>query len=436
MPKVLFLLAIMIILVPMATPIQSDSVPVDDVLAAYAGVWNRTSDPLDASYLDGGSGGAYPSEDPDDPQFAAYIRGEIPKSNLPQAPIEEGRSYYLFFQSGDLLHSISHGLVQLDSLDHSAVGRLLSTAVYLREGLYTIETDADAQSLGVSVHNGIRSVGYYHYDGGITFRIDRDGTYMLRLGSDEFSCIRFRFVSGEAEALPQMSDTAPYELSTSFHWARAEFDIGPGEYSFSQYTFPAGSDEDRRFRAEVAEPLLTAVPSWADSGLSASIDGAIRMAAYRLTSEESMEIAYYDPRDVTDGHASVSRISAVNPERIGSGCPDHLALFAPSGETVAVAVTYDMSKYSVLLNGGGRSEYLASDSRYEFWFDAGTQLDISVEPLGKAAEGPDRFSAEVLVSTERIPEPDGWTWAFAAGCIGVFALAIVVLIWAGRGPRW
>lgn len=292
MAKAWLALAILLLTVPVAFSTETDSETTREVLAVYSEIWNVTSEPLDASYLAHyDHERIYVSEDLKDPAFHSYIRGEISRSALVHPEIEEERAYYVFFLSGTVLTDDSFGRVKLELLDHSAIEKPSPAAMLLGEGVYRFETD-DSVNDHVTVKGGSVRAGYEPCkNGNLEILVVREGTYNLILNSGEWCCLKFKVTSGEVQKLPTMIGTTPYEMATPCHWARGEFEVGPGEYAFTQYTFPAGSEEDVRFKAEVVDRLQTAAPDWADSWLRQTVDKHTRMAAYKLVSEDHMDVA-------------------------------------------------------------------------------------------------------------------------------------------------
>ena len=436
MMKAWLILTILLLTVPVAFSTETDSETTQEVLAVYGEIWNVTSEPLDASYLahynheDYNHERVYVSEDPEDPAFYSYIRGEISRSALVHSEIEEGRAYYVFFLSGTVLTDDASGRVKLDLLDHSAIEKPSPTAMLLREGVYRFETD-DSVNDHVTVKGGSVRAGYEPCKGGnLEILVSRESTYNLILNSGEWCCLTFKVTSGEVRTLPTMIGTTPYEISTPCYWARGEFEVGPGDYAFSQYTFPAGSEEDARFKAEVVDRLQTAAPDWADSWPRQSVDKHTRMAAYKLVSEDYMDVAVAQLEGDKIVNSNVIRID--DPELTGSGAPRKITLFAPAHERMALAFSYDPSRYAVMMDWGERPVYIAPDSRYEISFEKATQVDITAELAVSSVMGPDRFSTTVLMASENVPEPDGWGASLVVICAGVCLAVMAVLVWIGR----
>ncbi|MBO4569222.1 MAG: hypothetical protein J5674_04610 [Candidatus Methanomethylophilaceae archaeon] len=435
MSKAWAALALALLLVPAAISPGSCSEPAQEILAVYNETWNLASEPLDASYLGHyDHERIYVSEDPDDPAFYSYIRGEIPRSRLAHPEIEEGKRYHVFFVSGAQLYDDAFGRIRLDLLDHSAIQKPAPTAVLLAEGYYELETEESVND-HVNLTGGSLSGGRWPCkDGELPITISREGVYDLMLNSGEWCCLKFKAVSGDVQTLPAMAGTTPHDLATSYRWARGEFDIGPGDYAFSQYTFPAGSEEDLRFKSEVVEALQTVAPEWADDWLRQSVDNDARMAAYRLVSDGQMKAGFVQYGD--GGAASSHTIMIENPELTGPDLPDRLVLFAPAHERVSLAFSYDSSRYAVMLEWGEGPVYAAPDSRYDLHFDKAKEIDVTVETLGKNATGPDMFSTTIMTASENVPEPDGYGAAFVALCIGLCLAVMLLLLWAGRARRW
>ncbi len=430
----LALLAIVLVLVPAAAVPGVSSEPTQEVLAVYSENWYVTSEPLDGSYLDSyNRERIYVSENPEDPAFHSYIRGEIPRSGLSHPDIEESGSYYVFFISGSVLSGEAFGRIRLDLLDHSVVNKPSPTAMLLEEGLYNLETDGSVNDK-VTVKGGSIISGYEPVkDGKLEILVEHGGTYGLMLNSGEWCCLSFKVVSGDVRTLPRMSGTVPYEIATPCHWARGEFDLGAGDYMFNAYVFPADSDEDAKFRTEVAEQSKTAAPDWADSWLRQHVDGRTRMCAYRLVSEEDLSISM----QLLEGDRMVSNntVHIEKPERIGPEVPRKLVLFAPAHETVSVAFSYDPSQYAVMMDWGEGAAYAAPDCRYDLRFDKSHQIDVTVVLTVSSVAGPDRFSATVLMSSENIPDPDGWGPALTVVCAGLCAAVLLALVWLGMRRR-
>ncbi len=427
-------LAVFLLLVPATLSSEAVPEPAQEVLAVYNEIWNVTSEPLDASCLGQyDHDRIYVSEDADDPLFYSYVRGEIPRSSLVHPGIEEGKGYYVFFVSGSQLFDDAFGRIRLDALDHSVVQKPVPTAVLLAEGYYEFKAK-EAVDDRVNVIGGSTSGGRWPCEGGeLPVSIHKEGVYNLMLNSGEWCCLGFEVVSGDVQTLPTMVGTEPHELATSCRWTRGEFDVGPGDYAFGQYTFPAGSEEDSRFRAEVVDALQTAAPEWADPWLRQSVDKDTRMAAYRLVSDGSMKASYVQ----YEKGVAISSQSVVleGPEITGPDLPDRLVLFAPAHEQIALAFSYDSSRYAVMMDWGEGFVYAAPDSRYDLRFDGSKQIDVTVEAMGKGATGLDMFSTTGLTAFENVPEPDGWSAFFVVICAGVCLAVVAAMVWIGRLKR-
>jgi|GEM_PF-3569695 len=433
-------LALLLLLFPLAMP-AADSEPVTDVIAVHNVVWSVTKGPLDSSYLDGNidPSSIYVSEDPNDTAFSRYMDGETSLSELALPEIQEGKDYYLYFVEGTVLNSASHGRIQLDSLEHARVPSPSPTVMDLEKGSYTFTTEANIDGDSVMISSGTTVAGNWPYLGGLTFRIFQDGVYTMYLNYDDYHCVRFKVASGDVNTLQRMSGSTAYELSTSYHWARAEFDVGAGPYTFPHPTFVAGSDDDIRFRSEVAEKLSTDA-QWTIGEVS--FGERTRLAQYQLVSADGMSIVYYSgPPTVQDpvtGRISAAQGTTIrvdDPETIGTDYPRSVSLFAPAHQKLVMAATYDSARYAVMLDVGGRSTYLASDCRYDLEFDEATQIDVRVDPVFRVW-GPDRFSTTVMLTAEGVPEPDGLAPAFIVACVGACLAVMALLFVSSRPPRW
>ena len=65
---------------------------------------------------------------------------------------------------------------------------------------------------------------------------------MIYLSGDGLNKVDFKVESGDVKALSHMSGTVPHALSTSYFWARAEVELEPGRYDFTNCGFVAGGE--------------------------------------------------------------------------------------------------------------------------------------------------------------------------------------------------
>jgi len=420
-----------------------ESEPDTLVTAVHQKSWCVTDERLDSSYLDrypDNYGSIYVSELRDDPDFHRYLQGEIGKPDLKRIPISEGGSYYVFFKQGAVLVSGSHGSVPMDSLDHSVLEGPEPTALYVKGGTYGFTTDADPSMFReVVVKSGEVMQMFQPHGDSLTIRLYSEGTYMIYLSGDGLNKVDFKVESGDVKALSHMSGTVPHALSTSYFWARAEVELEPGRYSFTNCGFVAGGEYDAKFRSEIAATCLTEMPSWANR--TSEIKETTTVAVYGLICagdciRYTKMVPAYDSQGNQWGYTGISE-EVRDFERIGSSSlPERLTMFAPSNERVTIATTYDMSKYSVMMDAGDKEIFIASDYRYDLEFDVSTQLDLRVEPIKSHVTDGEMFAASILLSTEDIPEPDGWTPLFSALCISSLIALLCILAYAGRRPSW
>ncbi len=410
----LLLVSLMVIGSILIVPESDSDAPLEVVITD--GVrWFRTAEPVDVAPSGYHPGTMYLSKDPDDPLMKAYLGGEVPIDDL----IEKGQQvespcyvfcyeYYMYMVPGD---------PEFVEMESPSIAYL-----FMAEGTCRFVPAVQTSGRVIISGNG----------GSITSFSDvlnvtawRDGTYEMRLNDCPYHCVRFTLVSGDASILPHTSGTVAHDMCTIRRWVRGTCDIEPGRYTFSNcYAFPEGSEEDERFRAEVAERYVTDVPEWAKSerGAEITIEKTTGMAFYALSSADSMNVRY----DLNGRSSSIYNIRISDFESIRPDLPDHLYLFAPANEHVSFAMTYDMSYSSVMLSLPDGKRLIASDSRYDMVFSESTTLDFTVEyAQGGFKDLP--LSTTVFVSAEGFPEPDGLAAPAVALCLLVFVMVVAAL---------
>ncbi|MBR6204612.1 MAG: hypothetical protein IKQ60_06155 [Candidatus Methanomethylophilaceae archaeon] len=437
-------LVAVLLLMPSLVATPSDADSFQEVVGTSYLPWHRTAEPLDSTYLDHaqGIGRLFVSEDPEDPSFRSYMKGEIPISDLSWPEIEEGRSYYVFFSGNRSLVTESHGVVELMSLPHVLLEQDPPTMMRLKEGTYTLSAEHELTMMPrhVVVTNGVGwSESYTMRDKTLTFRVFYEDTYFISMDTEEYCTMKFHVVSGDVEVLPSSSGTDSCEVSTGYRWARGIVRVDPGQHFFSCNVFPEGSDEDKRFMEEVVKPMSSIVPEWAKNAGTVIETGQGAMAAYELIYGDSMVVRCSDVKTTADGKASYSTSSRnIVPDDLrlfGPDLKDRVTLFAMANEPLSLTMSYDFIKYRASLTANGSTMFLAPDCRYDLTFSESSQLDIKIAP-STVAEGPEHFSTTVLLSAQGTKAPDGAATFAAVALIGAFAVTISALFLAGRGPRW
>ncbi len=433
MPKFPVLAAILVLatcLVVVAP--SSDSGPIQEVTAVSSGFWCRTTEPcydVPDRYDDHT---VYVSSDPDDRYMRSYLDGEISIEELASHSLRSGRSCYAYFLERSTDASVR-------GLEHIELESPQPTVMKLSKGEYSlvpgIKTSGYASLVGSSRWN-------YSFGDVLKFEIYRGGTYVITLDNCPYHCVRFHVDSGAVESLSSMSGSEAHEMATQCRWARGTLVVPPGCYVFSQYAFADGSEEDERFRKEVAEAHTTVVPDWAEDGKRRVITESTRMAFYALVIGSYMDVSYYADTSspyyeqfykdnmFLGSHLRIDGLEFFRPD-----LPDHLYMFAPANKHVAFAFTYDMSCSSVMMNVPGGNQFIAADSRYDMVFEEATLMDFTIGgPLYGGKDLP--LSMTVYESSENVPEPDGCAYVAVALGLVVCALVILALMHHGRGPRW
>ena len=397
--------------VAMAPESDSDS-PLEIVITD--GIrWFRTVEPVDPAPSGYYPGTMYLSKDPDDPLMKAYLDGEITKDALVEGQQVEGPCYVFCYESqmGNV-----PGNPEFMEMESPPVAYL-----YMAEGTCSFAPSVQTSGRFMILGDGVSSVSFSEVN------VWKDGTYELRLRDCPYHCMRFTLVSGDARILPHASGTVAHEMCTAKRWLRGTYDIEPGKYIFHCYTFPDGSEEDTRFRTEVAEEFSIDVPDWAKSTWRTLImvEKTTKMAFYSLESSDSMSVAY-NP----DGRSgSMSYIRPAESEVIRPDLPEHLYLFAPANEHVSFVLTYDMSCCWVKMSLPDGKQLIASDSEYDMVFSESTIMDFTVEwTMFGFNQLP--LSTTVFLSYEGAPDPDRMSAPAIALCILAFATVVIALAFA------
>ena len=110
------------------------------------------------------------------------------------------------------------------------------------------------------------------------------------------------------------------------------------------------------------------------------------------------------------------------------------SMYLLANTTSKILVEYDHSKYRMFLYDSASKTLLISGKMLELNNTVSKQYWICIEPI--ICNSPDCYTAEYMLYTEGIPEPDGNAPLFAALCIGLCVVFFGLLFISGKKPRW
>ncbi len=374
------------------------------------------------------------------PMITEYVNGE-------RGSITQGKSY------NELIEGVSYWAVYFN--DNNIDSRyddwnwtklwLKRDVLFFPTGIYTIECTSNnmggTQSYLSSITRGSESSKIKDGNGTIQLDVARPMTYYLYSYASGPSPVsdegKFSWTM-EYKITPSLPEqkivdcTKSIKVGTDKYWEKYELNgyVSSGTYGYNNSSgravlFVTGSTEEREFFSNVVEKGIADLSGYTTNKIT--LTSSSRVTMYVLndgsSSYRNNKIRLYDETTGSEGSYSYDYTAYEGTK---------YEFYA--GNSYSIAVEYDTSKYSwAILRSNESIIYMESGKLYDVSVIKSSSYSLSVVTRDSSVS---IDSADIMVYTENVSDPDDNGVIFAAVSIGFCAIAFFLLFHYGRRPRW